>query len=163
MLSNLVSQLKDQNASDKFYDVLQEVPNVRNDLGQPPLVTPSSQIVGTQAVLNVLMGERYKIISKETKAILKGEYGRTILPFNEEVQKKALGDEEPITCRPADLLKPELEDLREKVKAYSIQEEDVLSYALFPEVATEFFRKRDARLHGLDPDLLDKENKAYPV
>ena len=163
MLSNLVSQLKDQNASDKFYDVLQEVPNVRNDLGQPPLVTPSSQIVGTQAVLNVLMGERYKIISKETKAILKGEYGKTILPFNEEVQKKALGDEEPITCRPADLLKPELEDLREKVKAYSIQEEDVLSYALFPEVATEFFRKRDARLHGLDPDLLDKENKAYPV
>ncbi|MBQ1421431.1 MAG: oxaloacetate decarboxylase subunit alpha [Firmicutes bacterium] len=163
MLSNLVSQLKDQNASDKFYEVLQEVPNVRNDLGQPPLVTPSSQIVGTQAVLNVLMGERYKIISKETKAILKGEYGKTILPFNEEVQKKALGDEEPITCRPADLLKPELEDLREKVKAYSIQEEDVLSYALFPEVATEFFRKRDARLHGLDPDLLDKENKAYPV
>ncbi|MBQ1631041.1 MAG: oxaloacetate decarboxylase subunit alpha [Firmicutes bacterium] len=163
MLSNLVSQLKDQNASDKFYDVLQEVPNVRNDLGQPPLVTPSSQIVGTQAVLNVLMGERYKIISKETKAILRGEYGKTIMPFNEEVQKKALGDEEPITCRPADLLKPELEDLREKVKAYSIQEEDVLSYALFPEVATEFFRKRDARLHGLDPDLLDKENKAYPV
>ena len=163
MLSNLVSQLKDQNASDKFYDVLQEVPNVRNDLGQPPLVTPSSQIVGTQAVPNVLMGERYKIISKETKAILRGEYGKTIMPFNEEVQKKALGDEEPITCRPADLLKPELEDLREKVKAYSIQEEDVLSYALFPEVATEFFRKRDARLHGLDPDLLDKENKAYPV
>ena len=163
MLSNLVSQLKDQNASDKFYDVLQEVPNVRNDLGQPPLVTPSSQIVGTQAVLNVLMGERYKIISKETKAILKGEYGRTMMPFNKEVQKKALGDEEPITCRPADLIKPELEELREKVKAYSVQEEDVLSYALFPEVATEFFRKRDARLHGLDPELLDKENKAYPV
>ncbi|MCR5182378.1 MAG: oxaloacetate decarboxylase subunit alpha [Clostridia bacterium] len=163
MLSNLVSQLKDQNASDKFYEVLQEVPNVRNDLGQPPLVTPSSQIVGTQAVLNVLMGERYKIISKETKAILKGEYGKTIMPFNEEVQKKALGDEEPITCRPADLIQPELEELREKVKAYSIQDEDVLSYALFPEVATEFFRKRDARLHGLDPELLDKENKAYPV
>ena len=163
MLSNLVSQLKDQNASDKFYDVLREVPNVRNDLGQPPLVTPSSQIVGTQAVLNVLMGERYKIISKETKAILKGEYGKTMLPFNPEVQKKALGDEEPITCRPADLLKPELDELREKVKAYSIQDEDVLSYALFPEVATEFFRKRDARLHGIDPDLLDKENKAYPV
>jgi oxaloacetate decarboxylase alpha subunit len=163
MLSNLVSQLKDQNASDKFYEVLQEVPNVRNDLGQPPLVTPSSQIVGTQAVLNVLMGERYKIISKETKAILKGEYGKTIMPFNEEVQKKALGDEKPITCRPADLIQPELEELREKVKAYSIQDEDVLSYALFPEVATEFFRKRDARLHGLDPELLDKENKAYPV
>ena len=163
MLSNLVSQLKDQNASDKFYEVLQEVPNVRNDLGQPPLVTPSSQIVGTQAVLNVLMGERYKIISKETKSLLKGEYGKTIMPFNEEVQKKALGGEEPITCRPADLLKPELEEFREKVKAYAVQDEDVLSFALFPEVATEFFRKRDARLHGLDPDLLDKENKAYPV
>ncbi|MBQ6089424.1 MAG: pyruvate carboxylase subunit B, partial [Firmicutes bacterium] len=100
MLSNLVSQLKDQNASDKFYEVLQEVPKVRMDLGQPPLVTPSSQIVGTQAVLNVLMGERYKVMSEETKAILRGEYGRTMKPFDPEVQKKALGDEKPITVRP---------------------------------------------------------------
>ncbi|MBQ5954835.1 MAG: oxaloacetate decarboxylase subunit alpha, partial [Firmicutes bacterium] len=136
MLSNLVSQLKDQNASDKFYEVLQEVPKVRMDLGQPPLVTPSSQIVGTQAVLNVLMGERYKVMSEETKAILRGEYGRTMKPFDPEVQKKALGDEKPITVRPADLLEPELDKLREEIKAYTIQEEDVLSYALFPKVAT---------------------------
>ncbi|MBQ2161446.1 MAG: pyruvate carboxylase subunit B, partial [Firmicutes bacterium] len=119
MLSNLVSQLKDQNASEKFYEVLQEVPRVRMDLGQPPLVTPSSQIVGTQAVLNVLMGERYKMMSQETKAILRGEYGRTMKPFNPEVQKKALGDAEPITVRPADLIEPELDKLREEIKAYS--------------------------------------------
>ncbi|MBP3759056.1 MAG: oxaloacetate decarboxylase subunit alpha, partial [Firmicutes bacterium] len=128
MLSNLVSQLKEQNASDRFYEVLQEVPRVRMDLGQPPLVTPSSQIVGTQAVLNVLMGERYKMMTEETKAILRGEYGRTMKPFNPEVQKKALGDEEPITVRPADLLEPELDKLREEIKAYTMQEEDVLSY-----------------------------------
>lgn len=163
MLSNLVSQLKDQNASDKFYEVLKEVPRVRMDLGQPPLVTPSSQIVGTQAVLNVLMGERYKVMSQETKAILRGEYGRTMKPFDPEVQKKALGDEKPITVRPADLIEPELDKLREEIKAYSIQDEDVLSYALFPKVATDFFRRRDAERNGLDPDLMDTKNKAYPV
>ncbi len=163
MLSNLVSQLKDQNASDKFYEVLQEVPRVRMDLGQPPLVTPSSQIVGTQAVLNVLMGERYKVMSEETKAILRGEYGRTMKPFNPEVQKKALGDEKPITVRPADLLEPELDKLREEIKVYTVQEEDVLSYALFPKVATDFFKKRDAELNGLDPSLIDTKNKTYPV
>ncbi len=163
MLSNLVSQLKDQNASEKFYEVLQEVPRVRMDLGQPPLVTPSSQIVGTQAVLNVLMGERYKMMSQETKAILRGEYGRTMKPFNPEVQKKALGDEEPITVRPADLIEPELDKLREEIKAYSIQDEDVLSYALFPKVATDFFKKRDAVNKGLDPELMDQKNKTYPV
>lgn len=163
MLSNLVSQLKEQNASDKFYEVLQEVPRVRMDLGQPPLVTPSSQIVGTQAVLNVLMGERYKMMTKETKAILRGEYGKTMKPFNPEVQKKALGDEEPITVRPADLIEPELDKLREEIKAYTIQEEDVLSYALFPQVATDFFKKRDAEMNGIDPELIDTKNKAYPV
>ncbi len=163
MLSNLVSQLKDQNASDKFYEVLKEVPRVRMDLGQPPLVTPSSQIVGTQAVLNVLMGERYKVMSQETKAILRGEYGRTMKPFDPEVQKKALGDEKPITVRPADLIEPELDKLRKEIKAYSIQDEDVLSYALFPKVATDFFRRRDAERNGLDPDLMDTKNKAYPV
>lgn len=163
MLSNLVSQLKEQNASDKFYEVLQEVPRVRMDLGQPPLVTPSSQIVGTQAVLNVLMGERYKMMTKETKAILRGEYGKTMKPFNPEVQKKALGDEEPITVRPADLIEPELDKLREEIKAYTIQEEDVLSYALFPQVATDFFKKRDAEMNGIDPELMDTKNKAYPV
>ena len=163
MLSNLVSQLKEQNASDRFYDVLAEIPSVRSDLGEPPLVTPSSQIVGTQAVLNVLMGERYKVMSKETKAVLHGEYGATMRPFNPEVQKKALGDEEPITCRPADLLKPELHKLSEELGAYTQQDEDVLSYALFPQVALDFFKERDARQHGIDPALCDRENKAYPV
>ena len=110
MLSNLVSQLKDAHAEDKYYDVLEEIPRVRKDFGEPPLVTPSSQIVGTQAVLNVLMGERYKMITKESKALLHGEYGQTVKPFNPEVQKKACGDETPITCRPADLLKPELRE-----------------------------------------------------
>ena len=163
MLSNLVSQLKDQNASDKFYDVLAEIPRVRMDLGQPPLVTPSSQIVGTQAVLNVLMGERYKMMSKETKAILRGEYGKTMKPFDPEVQKKALGDEEPITVRPADLLEPELDRLKDEIKDLSIQDEDVLSYALFPKVAIDFFKKRNARAKGLDTDLFDTKNKAYPI
>ena len=133
------------------------------DLGQPPLVTPSSQIVGTQAVLNVLMGERYKVMSEETKAILRGEYGRTMKEFDPEVQKKALGDEKPITVRPADLLEPELDKLREEISAYSIQDEDVLSYALFPKVALDFFKKRDARANGLDPELIDTKNKTYPV
>ena len=163
MLSNLVSQLKDQNASDRFYEVLQEVPRVRMDLGQPPLVTPSSQIVGTQAVLNVLMGERYKVMSEETKAILRGEYGRTMKPFDPEVQKKALEGKEPITVRPADLLEPEMDKLREKIKAYTMQDEDVLSYALFPKVAVDFFKKREAKLNGVDPDLMDQKNKTYPV
>ena len=163
MLSNLVSQLKEQNASDRFYEVLAEIPSVRSDLGEPPLVTPSSQIVGTQAVLNVLMGERYKVMSKETKAVLHGEYGATMRPFNPEVQKKALGDEEPITCRPADLLKPELHKLSEELGDYKQQDEDVLSYALFPQVALDFFKERDARQHGIDPALCDRENKAYPV
>ena len=112
MLSNLTSQLKEQNAEDKFYDVLEEVPRVRKDLGEPPLVTPSSQIVGTQAVFNVLMGERYKMVTKETKAVLSGEYGKTVKPFNKEVQKKCIGDKEPITCRPADLIPDELDTLR---------------------------------------------------
>ena len=163
MLSNLVSQLKDQNASDRFYEVLQEVPRVRMDLGQPPLVTPSSQIVGTQAVLNVLMGERYKVMSEETKAILRGEYGRTMKPFNPEVQKKALEGKKPITVRPADLLEPEMDKLREEIKAYTLQDEDVLSYALFPKVAVDFFKKREAKLNGVDPALMDSKNKTYPV
>ena len=118
MLSNLVSQLKDAHAEDKYYDVLEEIPRVRKDFGEPPLVTPSSQIVGTQAVLNVLMGERYKMITKESKALLHGEYGQTVKPFNPEVQKKACGDETPITCRPADLLKPELREMEKEVARY---------------------------------------------
>jgi oxaloacetate decarboxylase alpha subunit len=163
MLSNLVSQLKEQGASDKFYEVLAEVPRVRKDFGEPPLVTPSSQIVGTQAVLNVLTGERYKMITKESKALLKGEYGKTTLPVNPEVQKKAIGDEEPITCRPADLIEPELDRLRKEIAQWMIQDEDVLTYALFPQVAEDFFKYRAARNNGIDPAKADQENGAYPV
>ena len=118
MLSNLVSQLKEAHAEDKYYEVLEEIPRVRKDFGEPPLVTPSSQIVGTQAVLNVLMGERYKMITKESKSLLKGEYGQTVKPFNPEVQKKAIGDEEPIPCRPADLIPNELESLEKEMSLY---------------------------------------------
>lgn len=163
MLSNLMSQLKEQGAENRFYEVLEEIPKVRADLGEPPLVTPSSQIVGTQAVLNVLTGQRYKIMSKETRAILHGDYGKTVKPFNPEVQKMAIGAEEPITCRPADLLKPELEKLEEEMETFKTQDEDVLSYALFPKVATEFFKYRDARENKIDPMQYDLANKAYPV
>ena len=163
MLSNLVSQLKDAHAEDKYYDVLEEIPRVRKDFGEPPLVTPSSQIVGTQAVLNVLMGERYKIITKESKALLHGEYGQTVKPFNPEVQKKACGDETPITCRPADLLKPELREMEKEVARYKQQDEDVLSYALFPQVAVDFFKYREAQQEKVDPTRADTKAGAYPV
>jgi oxaloacetate decarboxylase alpha subunit len=163
MLSNLVSQLKDQGAEDKYYEVLDEVPRVRKDLGEPPLVTPSSQIVGTQAVLNVLMGERYKMATKETKAILSGEYGETVKPFNKEVQKKCIGDTKPITCRPADLIEPELDKLEKEMSQWKEQDEDVLSYALFPQVAEDFFKYREAKKTKVDPETADGENKAYPV
>ena len=157
MLSNLVSQLKDQHAEDKFYDVLKEIPEVREDLGMPPLVTPSSQIVGTQAVMNVLFGGRYKVATKETKALLRGEYGQTVRPFNKEVQKKVLGeDAEIITCRPADLIPNELPKLREEVGEYLQQDEDVLSYALFPQVAMNFFKERAAGF----PAKAEKAKKA---
>ena len=163
MLSNLTSQLKEQGAEDKYYDVLKEVPKVRKDLGEPPLVTPSSQIVGTQAVFNVLMGERYKMATKETKDILSGKYGATVKPVNEEVKKKVIGDVEPITCRPADLIEPELESLKEEMAIWSKQDEDVLSYALFPQVATEFFKYRAAQETSIDPALGNKEDGTYPV
>ena len=163
MLSNLTSQLKEQHAEDKFYDVLEEVPKVRKDLGEPPLVTPSSQIVGTQAVLNVLQGERYKMMTKESKKILRGEFGQTVKPFNKEVQKKAIGDEKPITCRPADLIKPQLDNFRKEAAQYIQQDEDVLTYALFPQVATEFFKYREAQQTKVDPAAADTKNKAYPV
>ncbi|CRZ34330.1 oxaloacetate decarboxylase alpha subunit [Herbinix hemicellulosilytica] len=163
MLSNLVSQLKEQKAEDKYYEVLAEVPRVRKDFGEPPLVTPSSQIVGTQAVLNVLAGERYKMVTKETKALLSGEYGRTVKPFNPEVQKKVIGDKKPITCRPADLLEPELKKIEAEIAEWKEQDEDVLSYALFPQVAMEFFKYRKAQKTGIDITEGDKENKAYPV
>ncbi len=144
MLSNLISQLKQANAEDKYYEVLEEVPKVRKDFGYPPLVTPTSQIVGTQAVLNVLMG-RYKMISKESKGLLRGEYGQLPGEVNEEVRKLAIGDEKVITCRPADLLSPEIEKYREECKDMAKSEEDVLSYALFPQVAEKFFAARDKK------------------
>ncbi len=145
MLSNLISQLKQANAEDKYYDVLAEVPRVREDFGYPPLVTPTSQIVGTQAVLNVLAGERYKMVPKESKALLRGEYGRLPAPVNEDVRRKAIGNDAIITCRPADLLQPELEGYAKEMKEKGIGKsaEDVLSFALFPQVAEKFFAVRD--------------------
>ena len=164
MLSNMVSQLKEQNAEDKYEEVLKEIPRVRKDLGEPPLVTPSSQIVGTQAVFNVLMGERYKMMTKETKAVLRGEYGQTVKPFNPEVQKLALAEgEEPITCRPADLIPNELEKIEAEMAQWKEQDEDVLSYALFPQVAVEFFKYREAQKTKVDAKVADTENGAYPV
>ena len=163
MLSNLVSQLKDAHAEDKYYQVLAEIPEVRKDFGEPPLVTPSSQIVGTQAVLNVLQGERYKMITKESKKVLAGEFGETVKPFNQEVQKKAIGDTKPITCRPADLIPPQLDKFREECGEWMKQDEDVLSYALFPQVATEFFKYRQSQEKKVDVTAADTQNKAYPV
>ncbi len=163
MLSNLVSQLKEQGKEDKFDEVLKEVPRVRADFGYPPLVTPSSQIVGTQAVLNVLMGERYKMVSKESKAIVRGEYGKTPVEISHEICKKIIGDEPRITCRPADRIKPELKKLREEIKTYIQQDEDVLTYALFEQVALKFFENRKAKTLKTDPNLKDTEAKTHPV
>ena len=165
MLSNLISQLKEQGKEDKYEEVLAEVPRVRKDLGEPPLVTPSSQIVGTQAVFNVLMGERYKVATKETKDILLGKYGQTVKPFNPEVVDKVLGEDKKnaITCRYADLLEPELDKIEAEMKQWKQQDEDVLSYALFPQVATEFFKYREAQQKKVDATVADTKNGAYPV
>ncbi len=163
MLSNLVSQLAEMKQEDKFAEVLEEVPKVRTDFGEPPLVTPSSQIVGTQAVLNVVLGERYKQFTKESRDLLAGKYGQTVKPMNADVQKKALGDVAPITHRPADDLEPGLAKFEEECKQWKRQDEDVLSYALFPKVATEFFEYRDAQSTGVDSTLADKNDKVYPV
>ncbi|MBE7048165.1 MAG: oxaloacetate decarboxylase subunit alpha [Ruminococcaceae bacterium] len=163
MLSNLVSQLKQQGKEDKLEEVLKEVPRVRADLGYVPLVTPTSQIVGTQAVLNVIMGERYKMVTKETKGIVKGEYGKTPVPIDEVFAKKIIGDEPRITCRPADQIKPELTALRENIKEYIEQDEDVLSYALFDQVAVKFFQQRQAEKYKLDKDLMNMEEMTHPI
>lgn len=138
MLSNLIKQLTDQDAMDRYEEVLREIPAVRKDMGYPPLVTPMSQMVGTQAVLNVLNGERYKTVAREVKDYLHGRYGKSPAPVNEEVRKKIIGDEEIITCRPADLLEPEFEKLKEKYSGIARNDEDVLSLALFEQVAVEF-------------------------
>lgn len=163
MLSNLVSQLAEQNASDRYYDVLAEIPRVRRELGEPPLVTPSSQIVGTQALFNVLTGERYKMVTKETKAVLMGEYGQTVKPFDPEIQKLVIGDAVPKTHRPADDMEPELERLEKEIAEWKQQDEDVLSYALFPQVAIDFFKYRKAQQDGIDLNAADVKNGTYPV
>lgn len=163
MLSNLLNQLKEQGASDKYDKVLAEIPRVRKELGYPPLVTPTSQIVGTQAVLNVVMGERYKMVTKETKNLLKGEYGKLPAAPDPEIVKKVVGDEEIITCRPADNIKPELEKYRDEIKEYYEQEEDILSYALFPQVAIKYFKYRQAVKYGIDGELGDSKNNIHPV
>ena len=152
MLSNMISQLKQAKAEDKLYDVLAEIPRVREDFGYPPLVTPTSQIVGTQAVMNVLGGERYKMVPKESKGLLRGEYGQVAGVVNEEVRRKALGDAELITCRPADLIAPEMEKYREETKGFAKSEEDVLSIAMFPQVAKKFIEERDNPKPKEDPN-----------
>ena len=163
MISNLISQLKDAGKEDKFNDVLSEVPKVRLESGYPPLVTPTSQIVGSQAVLNVIGGERYKLVSKEFKALVRGEYGKTPAPIDPLFRKKIIGDEEPIDCRPADLLSPELDKLRAEIAQYIEQDEDVLSYALFEKVALKFFEYRKAQKYKIDIDNVDMKNKVHPV
>ena len=163
MLSNLINQLKKAGKEDKLMECLAEVPNVRKDCGYPPLVTPSSQIVGTQAVLNVIMGERYKMVTKETKDLFAGKYGKLPMSINEEVAKKVLGNIQRIDYRPADDMKPEYEETKKKLveMGYYEKEEDVLSYAVFEQVAENFFKWREAQKKGVDRDLAKGE--VYPV
>ncbi len=163
MLSNLLKQLKDAGKEDQLDAVLAEVPRVREDAGYPPLVTPTSQIVGTQAVFNVILGERYKMVTKEFKGLVHGDYGRTPAPISEEFTKKILGDEKPITCRFADTLEPEMDKLRAEAAKWVQQEEDVLTYAMFPQVAPKFFEKRALKAAGVDADHADFKEKTHPV
>lgn len=163
MLSNLVSQLSMQNALDRYDEVLKEVPRVREDLGFPPLVTPTSQMVGTQAVFNVLTGERYKVVPKEIKAYVAGMYGKPTLPIHADVVQKIIGDEPVVTCRPADLIQPQLPAFREEMKEYLEQEEDVLSYALFPQVAMDYFKWRQAAKYQIDSTVSDQEQNVHYV
>lgn len=163
MLSNLVSQLKMQNALDKFEEVLKEVPRVREDLGFPPLVTPTSQIVGTQAVLNVITGERYKMVPKEVKAYVKGMYGRPTVQISDEIVRKIIGNDEQITCRPADILEPMLKTEKGKMAEFYEEPEDLLSYILFPQPATEFFKYRQAERYKIDGTMVQTEERVYPV
>ncbi len=163
MLSNLVSQLKQAGKEDKLADVLAEVPKVRADCGYPPLVTPSSQIVGTQAVFNIINGERYKMVTKEFKGLVRGEYGKTPLPIDPEFRKKIIGDAEPIDCRPADLLEPELDKIREEAAQWIEQEEDVLSYAQFGQVAVKFFEQRNNKKYKVDAEHADSVAGVHPI
>lgn len=163
MLSNLLSQLKQAGKEDQLTEVLNEVPRVRKDAGYPPLVTPTSQIVGTQAVFNVITGQRYKMCTNEFKDLVAGKYGTTPMPIDKAFRKQIIGDEEPVECRPADLLEPELEKLRAEIPQWIEQEEDVLSYAQFPKVALDFFKKRRDRQAGIDSAHIDRANKVHPV
>ena len=163
MLSNLLSQLKQAGKADQLTAVLEEVPRVRKDAGYPPLVTPTSQIVGTQAVFNVIMGERYKMCNDQFKGLVAGKYGTTPVPIDPEFRKKIIGDEPAIDCRPADLLEPELDKLRAEIPEWIEQEEDVLSYAQFPKVALDFFKKRRDKKIGIDSKNADLENKIHAV
>ena len=163
MLSNLLSQLKQAGKEDKLTEVLEEVPRVRKDAGYPPLVTPTSQIVGTQAVFNVILGERYKMCNDQFKDLVAGMYGKTPVEIDPEFRKKIIGDREPVTCRPADLIEPELDKLRKECAQWTEQEEDVLSYAMFPKVAPGFFEKRKEEKYGIDGKHADVANKVHPV
>ena len=163
MLSNLLSQLKQAGKADQLTAVLEEVPRVRKDAGYPPLVTPTSQIVGTQAVFNVIMGERYKMCNDQFKGLVAGKYGTTPVPIDPEFRKKIIGNEPAIDCRPADLLEPELDKLRAEIPEWIEQEEDVLSYAQFPKVALDFFKKRRDKKIGIDSKNADLENKIHAV
>lgn len=163
MLSNLVSQLKQSNAVEKYDEVLKEIPRVREEFGFPPLVTPTSQIVGTQAVLNVVTGERYKMVPKESKALVKGEYGKTPAPIPGEIKKKILGEEEQITVRPADLIQPELDGIRSKIGQLIEQEEDILSYALLPQVAEKFFENRRNKNKEIEKDNVSENDEEITV
>ena len=163
MLSNLVNQMKEAGKEDQLQDVLKEVPKVREDFGYPPLVTPTSQIVGTQSVMNVISGERYKMVPKESKDLVAGKYGKTPVAIKQEIIDKILKGEKPITHRPADDIAPALEETRNEMKEYLEQEEDVLTYAMFPKVAKDFFEHRRAVKYKLDKDLTDMEDKVHPV
>lgn len=163
MLSNLLNQLKQAGKEDKLEEVLAEVPRVRKDSGYPPLVTPTSQIVGTQAVFNIIMGERYKMVTKEFKDMVAGKYGKTPCEIDPEFRKQIVGDDDIIDCRPADLLKPELDKFREDIAEYYEQEEDVLSYAQFDQVAIKFFRLRRDKKYNLDGKHDDIDAKIHAV
>ena len=163
MLSNLISQLESQNRLDLFDEVLKEVPKVRKDLGYPPLVTPTSQIVGTQAVFNVITGERYKMVPNEVKDYVKGLYGQPAVPISDDIKQKIIGDEKVVSCRPADLMEPQLQSIKEEMKEYLEQEEDVLTYALFPQVATNFFKDRWAGKYKIETELYNEKEKTHPV
>ncbi|SDY57894.1 oxaloacetate decarboxylase, alpha subunit [Proteiniborus ethanoligenes] len=163
MLSNLISQLKQQNKLDKFEAVLEEVPKVREDLGYPPLVTPMSQMVGTQAVFNVITGERYKMVPNEVKDYVAGLYGQPTIPIKKDIQEKIIGNREVVTRRPADYIKPQLEVLRKEIKEYIEQDEDVLSYALFPQVAMNFFKSRWTKTYKIETTLYNEKDMTHPI